>query len=123
MLRPDRAPAALETVSPDALLVYRIAALSDKSALAALHTRHGMTLYAVAYSLAFDGAAADAAVAAAFHEVWRSAACFNARAGTVVRWLADLTRRAVRTLHAPRLQAGRPEPVRCEDATLDSVAV
>jgi len=106
MMRPDRGPAALEIVSPDALLVYRIA-LSDKSALAALHARHGMTLYAVAYSLAFDGAAADAAVAATFHEVWRSAASFNARASTVVRWLADLTRHAVRTLRAPRLAAGR----------------
>jgi RNA polymerase sigma-70 factor (ECF subfamily) len=121
MMRPDCAPAGLETVSPDALLVYRIAALSDTSALAALHARHGMTLYAVAYSLAFDGAAADAAVAATFHEVWRSAASFNARAGTVVRWLADLTRRAVRTLRAPRLAAGRRPPVRCDDATLDSV--
>jgi RNA polymerase sigma-70 factor (ECF subfamily) len=122
MMRPDCAPAALESVSPDALLVYRIAALSDQSALAALHARHGMTLYAVAYSLAFDGAAADAAVTATFHEVWRSAASFNARAGTVVRWLADLTRRAVRTLRAPRLAAGRRQPVCCADATLDSGA-
>jgi RNA polymerase sigma-70 factor (ECF subfamily) len=123
MMRPDCAPAGLETVSPDALLVYRIAALSDQSALAALHARHGMTLYAVAYSLAFDGAAADAAVAATFHEVWRSAASFNARASTVVRWLADLTRRAVHARFARRLQPDRPELVRCDNATLDSAAV
>jgi RNA polymerase sigma-70 factor (ECF subfamily) len=122
-MRPDSAPAALEIVSPDALLVYRIAALSDQSALAALHARHSMTLYAVAYSLAFDGAAADAAVAATFHEVWRSAASFNARASTVVRWLADLTRRAVHARFARRLQPDRPELVRCDNATLDSAAV
>lgn len=121
-MRPDRAPAAPETVSPDALLVYRIAALGDLSALADLHARHGMTLYAVAYSLAFDGEAADSAVAAAFHEVWRSAASFNARAGTVVRWLADLTRRAVHTRLGRRLRSGPLELSRCEDATLDSVA-
>jgi RNA polymerase sigma-70 factor (ECF subfamily) len=123
MMRPDRAPAAPETVSPDALLVYRIAALGDQSALADLHARHGMTLYAVAYRLAFDGEAADSAVAAAFHEVWRSAASFNARAGTVVRWLADLTRRAVHARFARRLQPDRPELVRCDNATLDSAAV
>jgi DNA-directed RNA polymerase specialized sigma24 family protein len=121
MLRSDRAAATPDPVSPDALLVYRIAAIGDKSALAVLHARHGMTLYAVAYGLAFDGQAADAAVAATFHEVWCSAASFNARAGTVVRWLADLTRRAVHTRRAPRLPACRPHTVRCDDATLDPV--
>lgn len=121
-MRPDRPPAAPETVSPDALLVYRVAALGDQSALADLHDRHGMTLYAVAYSLAFDSEAADSAVAAAFHEVWRSAASFNARASTVVRWLADLTRRAVHTRLGRRLRSGPAEGSRCEDATLASVA-
>jgi hypothetical protein len=81
-----------------------------------------MTLYAVAYSLAFDGEAADSAVAATFHEVWCSAASFDARAGSVVRWLADLTRRAVHARLRPRLPSGRPEPLRCDDATRDSVA-
>jgi len=112
-MRPDCASAAPKTVSPDALLVYRIAALSDKSALRNLYTRHGMTLYAVAYSLAFDSEAADAAVAAAFREVWRSAASF------VVRWLADLTRRAVGRPFTRRLPASRAAPVRRDDATLD----
>ena len=52
--------AACESVPPDALLVERIAALSDKTALAELDARHGMTLYAIAYSLLFDPAEADA---------------------------------------------------------------
>src|SRR2546430_9421036 len=43
--------AAGESVPPDALLVERIAALGDKTALAELDARHGMTLYALAYSL------------------------------------------------------------------------
>lgn len=80
---------------PDALLVERIAALSDKAALAELDARHGMTLYAIAYNMVFDPAAADEAVAVAFRDAWRWAASFDPRHGTVRRWLVDLTRRAV----------------------------
>src|SRR5437660_12641881 len=79
---------------PDALLVQRMAALSDRAALLELDARHGMTLYALAYGLLFDGEAADVAVAAALREAWRSAAAFDERAGSVVRWLELLTRRA-----------------------------
>src|SRR2546422_5127125 len=60
-----------ETVAPDALLVHRVAALSDKTALAELDARYGLTLYALAYSFLFDGEAADVAVAAVLREVWR----------------------------------------------------
>ncbi len=88
--------AAAQTDLPDALLVKRVAALSDRAALAELDARHGMTLYAIAYSLLFDSQAADTAVAAAFRELWRSAAALDASAGSVARWLADFTRRAVR---------------------------
>jgi len=83
-----------DAVLSDALLVQRIAALSDKPALAELDGRHGMTLYAIAYSLLLEREAADEVVATAFREVWRSAASFDARGCTVRRWLADLTRRA-----------------------------
>src|SRR5438309_3555325 len=86
--------AAGEALQPDALLVERIAALGDKTALAELDARHGMTLYAIAYSLLFDPGAADAAVAAAFREVWRWAASFSAHKGTVRQLLGDLTRRS-----------------------------
>src|SRR2546429_4226720 len=51
------AAAARESPPPDVLLVERIAALSDKTALAELDARHGMTLYAIAHSLLFDPAA------------------------------------------------------------------
>src|SRR5947208_12713097 len=82
-----------DAVLSDALLMQRIAALSDKPALAELDGRHGMTLYAIAYSLLLEREAADEVVATAFREVWRSAASFGARGCTVRRWLADLTRR------------------------------
>jgi DNA-directed RNA polymerase specialized sigma24 family protein len=80
---------------PDASLVQRMAALSDRAALLELDARHGMTLYAIAYGLLFDGDAADMAVAAALREAWRSAASYDVRNGTVAEWLAYLTRRAV----------------------------
>src|SRR2546430_15580947 len=60
-------------VIPDALLVQRMAALSDRTALLELDARHGMTLYALAYGLLFDGEAADVAVAAAVRGAWGSA--------------------------------------------------
>ena len=89
---PRTTAAVAPSIQPDALLVERIAALADKAALAELDARHGMTLYAIAYSLLFDPGAADAAVAAAFREVWRWAASFSAHKGTVRQWLGDLTR-------------------------------
>lgn len=79
---------------PDALLVQRMAALSDRAALLELDARHGMTLYALAYALLFDGEAADVAVAAALREAWRSAGSFDPNGGSAAEWLAYLTRRA-----------------------------
>jgi len=99
--------AARNTVLPDALLVERMAALSDRAALAELDARHGLTLYAIAYALMFDGEAADAAVAAVFREAWRSAASYDPRDGSVARWLANLTRGAVRDQVRSAPRSGR----------------
>ena len=82
--------------SSDASLLDRIAALSDKAALAELDARYGMTLYAIAYAVLLDPGAADVAVAAALRDAWRKAAAFDARTISAGRWLADLTRRAAR---------------------------
>ncbi len=84
------------SVLSDAVLVERIAALGDRAALAELDARHGMTLYAIAYTLLLNPDAADVAVATTLREVWRRAGSFNAREQTVGRWLADLTRKAAR---------------------------
>jgi len=91
--------AALTTSTPvlsDATLVERIAALGDRAALAELDARHGMTLYAIAYTLLLNPDAADVTVAATLRDAWRRAASFNAREQTVGRWLADLARKAAR---------------------------
>lgn len=82
--------------SSDASLLNRIAALSDKAALAELDARYGMTLYAIAYAVLLDPGAADAAVAAALRDAWRKAAAFDARTISAGRWLAQLTRHAAR---------------------------
>lgn len=78
------------------MLVERIAALSDKAALAELDARYGMTLYAIAYSVALDSDAADVAVATALQEAWCQAASFRERRVSARSWLGDLTRRAAR---------------------------
>src|SRR2546422_10822655 len=106
---PRTTAAVAPSIQPDALLVERIAALADKAALAELDARHGMTLYAIAYSLLFDPGAADAAVAAAFREVWRGAAAFSAHNGTVRQWLGDPTPPAPpRAAPAPGPRGYRP---------------
>ncbi len=96
------------SVLSDAVLVERIAALGDRAALAELDARHGMTLYAIAYTLLLNPDAADVAVATTLREVWRRAGSFNAREQTVGRWLAALTRRAVQDqLRRSARSAGR----------------
>jgi DNA-directed RNA polymerase specialized sigma24 family protein len=87
------------------MLIERIAALGDKTALGELDRRHGMTLYAIAYTLLLDSEASDAVVAAALRALWRQAASFDPRMGTAAAWMAELTRRAARE----RLRELRPE--------------
>jgi len=120
--------------------VERIAAVGDRTALAELDARHGMTLYAIAYTALLNSDAADTVVAAVLREVWRGAASFSALQGSVRRWLGDLARRAARdhrgqstTQHhravarrpvaAPPPRAGRtPEPPRRRGARLTRLA-
>jgi len=102
---------ALGDLEPDALLVERIAALGDKSALAKLDARHGMTLYAIAYRILFDPIAADLAVAAVLREVWRRAASFNPRRSSAARWLTELAGQAAGRLSplADLVPSGSPK--------------
>ncbi len=53
------APTTTTSVLSDAVLVERIAALGDRAALAELDGRHGMTLYAIAYTMLLNPDAAD----------------------------------------------------------------
>lgn len=94
MAAPEIVTAVPPDIPSDSFLVQRIAALSDRAALAELDARHGLTLYALAYALTFDRNAGDEAVSATFREVWRSAGSYTG-ATSVQRWLAGLTRRIV----------------------------
>ena len=94
MVIAPEAPTTTTSVLSDAVLVERIAALGDRAALAELDGRHGMTLYAIAYTMLLNPDAADVTVAATLREAWRRAASFNAQEQTVGRWLAGLTRKA-----------------------------
>src|SRR5437899_2502856 len=98
-------------LAPDAVLVERIAALGDRAALAELDARHGMTLYAIAYTLLLNPDAADVTVAATLRQAWRRAASFNAREQTVGRWLAQLTPKAAQDqLRRPVMSPGGLPP-------------
>src|SRR5256885_15477200 len=61
-------------VVSDAVLVERVAALGDRAALAELDARHGMTLYAIAYTLLLNPDAAGVAGAGTPRDAWRRAA-------------------------------------------------
>jgi DNA-directed RNA polymerase specialized sigma24 family protein len=93
------------------MLVERIAALGDKAALGELDARHGLTLYAIVYTLLLDSDAADTAVAAVLRDVWREAASFTTRHTSVRQWLGDLARRAARDcLRRRALAPVTPQP-------------
>ena len=76
---------------PDAVLVQLIA-VGDHSAYGELRRRHRLLVYTEAYSVLWDAAATDLAVAEAFEEAWRSAARFAPDAGSARTWLSGITR-------------------------------
>src|SRR5436305_15269211 len=70
-MRPSAEACATSTdLAPDAVLVERIAALGDRVALAELDSRHGMTLYAIAYTLVLNPDAAGVTVAVMVRAAW-----------------------------------------------------
>lgn len=99
-------------MEPDAGLVARIAERGDRAALAELMVRHGKTLYAIAYSVLFDAAAAEDAVRATFREVRRSARVFDAGRRSVQRWIVELVRRMATHRIAPNaVTVGERRPI------------
>lgn len=64
----------------------------DESALAELYDLHGALLYGVAVRIVRDTAEAEEAVQETWMQVWRSAANYDARRGTVAAWLLTLVR-------------------------------
>ncbi|MBI1966779.1 MAG: sigma-70 family RNA polymerase sigma factor [Gemmatimonadetes bacterium] len=94
---PDR-PAG--GITPDRVLVERMAA-GDERALGELYDHHGGTAYAVAVTIVGERADAEEVVADVFGQMWRTAEQFDPSRGSVVAWLAAITRtRALDLLRA-----------------------
>ncbi len=81
----------VDVVTPDRVLVQRMQA-GDERALAELYDRHGATAYALATAIVREAADAEEVVADAFGQVWRTAGQFDPGRGSVVAWLATITR-------------------------------
>jgi RNA polymerase sigma-70 factor (ECF subfamily) len=80
-------------------------AAGDRAAWRELLRRHHLSAFAIAYGILCNPGDADAVVARAFEQVWRSAPEFDVQRGIVSRWLFAITRvKAVERLRelAPR---------------------
>lgn len=75
----------------DADLIRRIAA-RDTRAIDALYDRHTATLHPVAARILRDRGAAEDAVQDAWLQIWRDAATYDERRGTVAAWLLSIAR-------------------------------
>lgn len=77
--------------TPDRVFVDRMAA-GDERALAALYDRQGATAYALALAIVGERADAEEVVVDAFGQMWRTAAQYDPARGSVLAWLATITR-------------------------------
>jgi RNA polymerase sigma-70 factor (ECF subfamily) len=111
--------AALGHLSDEGVL--DLLARSDESALAELYDRYSGPAYRLALRIVRDPALAQDAVQDAFLTVWRTAAGFDARRGSVSTWLLTLVhRRAVDVVRREDRRRGLPladAPVPSGDAT------
>ena len=84
----------------DAVLMDRIA-MRDSTALVELERRHRSSLYAQAYSVLMDAAAAEQVVRDAFAQLWSDAARYTTKRSplTLLRDMARELARAERALH------------------------
>lgn len=67
-------------------------AAGDERALGELYDRHASTIYALARAIVGERADTEEVVADAFGQAWRTAAQFDPARGSVVAWLATITR-------------------------------
>ena len=95
-----RAMSITEGEAEDSVLVRRLAR-RDVQALRTLYDRHGGLAMAIALRVLGNRADAEELVQETFIEVWRRAADFDERRGTVGAWLSTIARtRAIDRLRA-----------------------
>ena len=91
----------------DAEAVARVAA-GDGEALRELYARYGRLIYAIAYRVLRDGAAAEECVQDVFVELWRHAARYDAQRARFSTWLCTIGRN--RAIDAARSRERWPIP-------------
>jgi len=96
----------------DLVLLLRLQA-RDETALGALYDVHGALLYGVAVRIVRDAAEAEDVVQETWMQVWRNAASYDPRRGTVAAWLLTLARS--RALDRWRAAAARQRAVQAAE--------
>ena len=86
----------------DAALIARICS-GDEGAMAALYDRYARVVYAVALRVLTDTGAAEEVLQDVFMQLWRNPRAFDASRGSLMAWLAVITRnRAIDHLRKQR---------------------
>jgi RNA polymerase sigma-70 factor (ECF subfamily) len=97
--------------SPDAVLLAAIRS-GDERAMTQVYERYSSTVYSVALRVLGDTAAAEDILQEVFMQLWRNAASFDARRGSLPGWLAVITRnRAIDSLRKRRPESDLTEIV------------
>jgi RNA polymerase sigma-70 factor, ECF subfamily len=76
-------------------------AAGEERALAALYDAYGDVAYGLAFAIAGNESLAEAVVADAFAEAWRSAATFDQSRTSVLAWLTSIVRRSALAVRKP----------------------
>ncbi|HUZ02523.1 MAG TPA: sigma-70 family RNA polymerase sigma factor [Thermomicrobiaceae bacterium] len=85
--------------------LVRAIAERDPDAMVTLYDRYGRLAFALAYRILADGSAAEEVVQDAFLRVWRQAAAFDVRRGTLRSWLMTIVHH--RAIDVTRRRASR----------------
>ncbi|MCI0589162.1 MAG: sigma-70 family RNA polymerase sigma factor [Planctomycetes bacterium] len=100
----------VSTRDPDEAIARAIAA-GEGSALALAYDRHGALVYGLARRILRDAPAAEEIVQDVFLELWRRAATFDPRHGTLPAFLVTLARsRAIDRLRSRRASTAGRDP-------------
>jgi len=75
----------------DEALVLRVAR-GEEHALGMLYNRHGLKSFSLALTMLRDAADAEEVVGDAFSQIWRTARSFDVLRGSVMAWIATITR-------------------------------
>ncbi len=104
-MTPSRPSPAAPSPSPGDLEVMSRISAGDERALGTLYDRYSTFAYSLAVAIVREGSDAEEVVAETFSQVWRTAAGFDAKRGSVAAWLSTIVR--TRSLDLIRSQKRR----------------